>query len=135
MNSTSQRKKYPPRFLHIKSNGKIQFIEPEKNDDKQLKQLKTLVGGFIQLMPIKAKYRDWGWALYCNEEGALKGLPMNTAINPLCDDDVLIYCARVGGPCGDMVLERPRKNSHVKELRQMFKDGWPAEWGLGMGSQ
>ncbi len=76
---------------------RVLVIEPGKNPeerefDNTLEALQEIVGGCIQVVPMKYRYADSDAVdrveLICNEEGKLKGLPVNRYIKELNYDAV-----------------------------------------------
>ena len=59
-------------YLYI-NNGTIEFIESE--DTPNLKELQTLVGGYIESVPAFES-----WTVYANEEGRIHNLPASCVI-------------------------------------------------------
>lgn len=53
-----------------------------------LKELKAAVGGWIELVPLFESYDDKHCVAFCNEEGKLNGLPVNTRATKLWHDQV-----------------------------------------------
>lgn len=56
-----------------RTNGDIEIIEPKNGTDYSLKELQTIVGGYIECLHL---FTD-GLLLICNEEGKLMNLPYN----------------------------------------------------------
>ncbi len=57
---------------YIKTNGSVIGIRPEQGKQFTLKELQGLVGGTVDLA-----YMPSGNVMYLNDNGKLKGLPMN----------------------------------------------------------
>lgn len=55
----------------FKSTGEVIDVSPDKGKTFSLERLQELVGGYIEILP----YR--GWLFVCDEEGKLKGKPLN----------------------------------------------------------
>lgn len=55
----------------IKSNGEESYVEPKNGHEFTLEELQGLVGGYIEMVPLS------GQIIVCDEEGLLKGLPVN----------------------------------------------------------
>lgn len=62
------------RLVVIKTDGTVEELDQKKAPD--LKQLQSIVGGYIELVP-GLKYEGDEAYMYVNEEGKLKGLPIN----------------------------------------------------------
>ena len=56
----------------IYANGKEKVVHPENGTDFSLKEMQTIVGGYIEIVTDRN-----GDYLVCNEEGKLMGLPIN----------------------------------------------------------
>ena len=56
----------------LKTNGDIVLVEPANKQAFTLEELQKLVGGFIEIVQTKG-----GTSMVINEEGKLKGLPIN----------------------------------------------------------
>lgn len=69
---------------------------------------------------IKDKLREKGYELFTDEEGMMREpvLPMNLVLNPLCDDDTINECAKLGGPYGALILHKKGgiKYEHLKKV-------------------
>jgi Domain of unknown function (DUF3846) len=66
--------------LLVKSDGTIAIALPLHGGEFTLTELQTFVGGYIELVKIHgsiAGYEGEFDMMFCNEEGKLKGLPIN----------------------------------------------------------
>ncbi len=59
--------------LHIKADGTVETVQPQKGRHFTLPELQRYVGGYIELVPCVSPNRQ----MFINEEGKLKGLPVN----------------------------------------------------------
>lgn len=108
-------------ILVISCRRKFYKVVQAKSEKAQLKQLYSLIGcDTVQLMPIRRELGEAGWTLYGDEEGVLRGSPMNTSTNPLFTEKQLIYMAGVGGPCGTMILVPP-KGGKLSDILEIYK--------------
>ena len=57
-----------------KTNGTVVEVNPKNGKDFKLEELQAIVGGYIEVLPINNKE-----VLVCDEEGKLKGYPLNIA--------------------------------------------------------
>lgn len=89
------------RAIHVKVDGTEEVIYPKDGKKFVLSELQALVGGYIETAP--SKYD--GWALVLDEEGRLKGKPVNAKAT-----DLLAPAMRHGGSfvVGDAVYIRSR---------------------------
>lgn len=55
----------------IKTDGQVISVQPENGKDFSLKELKAIVGGYIEIIRMNDKY------MVVNEEGKLEQLPYN----------------------------------------------------------
>lgn len=55
----------------IKHDGTTQDVHPADGDTFSLKELQGFVHGYIEVLPVGESY------MFMNEEGKLKGLPLN----------------------------------------------------------
>lgn len=56
----------------FKIDGKIEIIKPANGTDFSLNEMKEIVNGYIEILPIGENL-----LMVCNEEGKLMGLPVN----------------------------------------------------------
>lgn len=56
----------------IKADGAIIDVEPKNGKDFSLKELQSIVGGYIDIVYLKS-----GNILVVNDEGAINGMPLN----------------------------------------------------------
>lgn len=68
----------------IKTDGQVISVQPKNGKDFSLKELKTIVGGYIEIIRMNDKF------MVVNEEGKLEQLPYNALATGL-------YLANVGG--------------------------------------
>lgn len=68
-----------------KTDGKAIEIEPKNGNDFQLEELKSVVGGFIEIVHL----RD-GRLMVVNEEGRLIGLRYNRMATLLYGHDIIV---------------------------------------------
>lgn len=55
-----------------RTNGDVENVEPKNGTDFQLEELSAIAGGYIEVL-----YLDDKEILVCDEEGKLKGYPLN----------------------------------------------------------
>ena len=92
----------------IQANGHTTIRTLDRTPD--LDDLQAAVGGSIQLVPLFERYYGKPCAVFCDEEGKLKGLPVNVratrewyrAMGVTSADDVL--CGAVAIVTGDRAL-------------------------------
>lgn len=89
----------------IQADSSQQKVRPKKGKTFSLKELQGYVGGLIQIVPLPS-----GQVLICNDEGKLKGLPINRIATelwkkeypieqyPLNNDELIV---------GDVVVSPP----------------------------
>jgi len=63
------------KMTTIKTNGVIMVLE--KDVAITLDDLQTAVGGYVESIPMFDLYKGEHCVAFCNEEGKLKGLPLN----------------------------------------------------------
>ena len=68
----------------IKTDGQVISVQPKNGKNFSLKELKEIVGGFIEIIRMNDKY------MVVNEEGKLERLPYNSTATGF-------YWANVGG--------------------------------------
>lgn len=77
-----------------KSTGEVLEVSPDKGKTFSLARLQELVGGYIEILPFG------NWLFVCDEEGKLKGKPLNANateearrwFDPFVGD--VLYCKR-----------------------------------------
>lgn len=74
---------------HIKTSGEIIPVSPRDGAHFQLDELQSFVGGYIELATTFRLKSGRKMLMFCNEEGKLKGLPINT-------DATILYAAFTG---------------------------------------
>jgi hypothetical protein len=70
---------------HLKANDEAPLVEPE-GETWTLDELQELVGGYIELLGVPSKDR----VLVVNEDGRLKGLPLNKNATDLYQRDIIV---------------------------------------------
>lgn len=78
----------------IKTNGDIVVTQHDK--PIPLDFLTNAVGGYIETVPYFNQYEGEACVVFCNEEGKLKGLPINVEANKLWHAQVKISDVLVG---------------------------------------
>lgn len=71
----------------IRTNGTVEAVEPKNGTDFTLEELREFVGGCIELLypPSQA-----GAVLVVNEEGRLRGLPLNEVASAAYGHDFIV---------------------------------------------
>lgn len=80
----------------IKASGEVTDIEGAVD----LTRAQSLVGGYIEFVPLQAKYEAQHWQLIVDEEGLLKDKPVNERATSYINPQTLC----MGGIRGDAVL-------------------------------
>ena len=62
------------------TDGRSEERQPANGHDFELKELQQIVGGYIEILPMKD-----GRIMVCNEESKLEGLPRNEQATALID--------------------------------------------------
>ena len=62
------------------ADGRVEERQPANGHDFELKELQQIVGGYIEILPMKD-----GRMMVCNEESKLEGLPRNEQATALID--------------------------------------------------
>jgi uncharacterized protein DUF3846 len=70
------------QVMVIRSNGKWETREHQ--EEPQLEDLQALVGGYIEMVPMRFKFAGKPAVMYVNEDGLQKKLPPNEAASSLC---------------------------------------------------
>lgn len=71
----------------IRSTGEKEEVKPAKGKKFSLTELQRYVGGFIEILNTAQKGKLW---LVVNEEGKLKGLPVNIEASLLYERDTIL---------------------------------------------
>ena len=81
---------------HIKASGEALEVQPAKGKKFSLAELQAFVDGYIELVRLGP-----GQLMFVNEEGRLKGLPLNLQASLIAGQtivgDVIICTRREGG--------------------------------------
>jgi hypothetical protein len=64
------------KFHVIRTNGSVTSLDIDTAPE--LKMIQDAVGGYIELIPYFEKFRGENCVAYCNEEGKIRSMPMNT---------------------------------------------------------
>lgn len=90
--------------LLVKVDGSQKSVEVPK-DDTSLKFLQDAVGGFIEYVPvINLRYKGQYQAAFCDEEGKLKGSPINKVATVMAGRDGVTDPDIVDPLCGDVLF-------------------------------
>lgn len=125
--NTKKRKRaimLPNTMILDAAQGSWRFVDNPKHKDN-LEWLKECVGtqGSIESMPILTDLKKAGYALFADEDGMQKMLPMNLVCNPFIPVKTLCMLASMGGPYGNLVLYREKGNCiHLKDLTTLCKE-------------
>lgn len=77
-----------------RTNGDVENVEPKNGTDFQLEELSAIVGGYIEVL-----YLDDKEILVCDEEGKLKGYPLNVRAT-----DIVRSCGISDYIVGDVLI-------------------------------
>ena len=77
-----------------RTNGDVENVEPKNGTDFQLEELSSIVGGYIEVL-----YLDGKEMLVCDEEGKLKGYPLNVRAT-----DIVRSCGISDCIVGDVLI-------------------------------
>lgn len=77
-----------------RTNGDVENVEPKNGTDFQLDELSSIVGGYIEVL-----YLDDKEILICDEEGKLKGYPLNVRAT-----DIVRSCGISDYIVGDVLI-------------------------------
>jgi len=65
--------------LLLKADGTKNHVVPKNGKTFSLKEMQGFVGGYIEMLQLQD-----GRIMWCNEEGKLKGLPVNSLATSAC---------------------------------------------------
>ena len=65
----------------IRANGQVEIVAPKNGVDFKLDEMQAIVGGYIQVVPLK-----YNMQIVCDEEGKLKGYPVNRLATDVWED-------------------------------------------------
>lgn len=77
-----------------RASGDVENVEPKNGTDFQLDELSSIVGGYIEVL-----YLDDKEILVCDEEGKLKGYPLNVRAT-----DIVRSCGILDFIVGDVLI-------------------------------
>lgn len=77
-----------------RTNGDVETVEPKNGTDFKLDELSSIVGGYIEVL-----YLDDKEILVCDEEGKLKGYPLNVRAT-----DIVRSCGISDYIVGDVLI-------------------------------
>jgi hypothetical protein len=92
------------RTIIIKTDGSEHITEYDEAR-VALKDLQDVVGGYIEAVPYFEEYESELATMYCDEEGKLKGYPVNLEATKLWADAMNMDLEDIGDLlCGDCII-------------------------------
>lgn len=86
----------------IKADGTVEYLALDR--PAALEELQAAVGGNLELVPLFDYYRGDECVVFCNEEGKLHGLPVNTRATEDWNLNLGIGNSLVDVLCGDVAV-------------------------------